>query len=351
MDWKDNPTEFKYKLSENDETKKANIKSVKEFGIDNISKYIRSTVNIDRSSENIYRLSINKKPIFKEEELFLKVLVEGKANLYLYEDGDLKRFFYKKENTGIKQLVYKSYRTSDNEIGKNNIYKNELWRNLNCSTFKRNKAKNLEYYKNSLIDFFVEYNQCSGKEYINYYQKQKKDLFNLSFRPGLNNSSLSILTQGVTDFDSKLTFRFGLEAEFVMPFNKNKWSVIIEPTYQYFKSKNNGFQNIAADYKSIELPIGIRHYLFINESSKIFMNGSLIIDLSYDSEIDFESETNLEITTRPNLAFGLGYKYNDKYSLELRYQTPREILNENTLNNFLYSDYQTLSVIFGYSIF
>jgi hypothetical protein len=353
MDWKDNPTEFKYKLSENDETKKANIKSVKEFGIDNISKYIRSTVNIDRSSENIDRLSIIKKPIFKEEELFLKVLVEGKASLHLYEDGDLKRFFYNKENTHIKQLVYKSYRTSDNQIGENNLYKNELWSNLNCSTFNRNKAENLEYYKNSLIDFFVEYNECNGEKNINYEEKQKKDLFNLSIRPGFNSSSLSIQNDVSSsrnaDFDNEFGFRFGIEAEFIFPFNKNKWSLIIEPTYQYFKSeKEISNRSVKADYKSIEIPVGIRHYFFLNENSKIFINSSFIIDLSSNSTIDFSSGTELEIKTRNNLAFGIGYKHNDKYSLELRYQTSREILSDYISWS---SDYNTLSVIFGYSLF
>ena len=53
INWKNNPTKFEYKLSENSESKKTTIKTIKEFGIDNISKYVRSTVNIDRSSVNI----------------------------------------------------------------------------------------------------------------------------------------------------------------------------------------------------------------------------------------------------------------------------------------------------------
>ena len=40
IDWKNNPTQFEYKLSENSESKKKTIESIKEFGINNISKYI-----------------------------------------------------------------------------------------------------------------------------------------------------------------------------------------------------------------------------------------------------------------------------------------------------------------------
>lgn len=354
IDWKNNPTEFKYKLSVNSESKTATIKSVKEFGINNLSKYIRNVVDIDRSSENINKLRYDRKPNFKEEILFLKALVEGKANLYKYEEGNLTRYFYNKVGSNIKQLIYKSYKTENNKIGKNNRFKNQLWNDLKCSTFKVDMAKNLKYKANDLINYFVKYNECNNETYINYEEKQKKDLFNLSFRPGINISTLSIQNSVSntrnTDFGNELAFRFGIEAEFIMPYNKNKWALIIEPTYQYFKSEaETSNQIVAVDYKSIELPIGVRHYLFLNENSKLFINGSFIFEISSkNSIINFESVTDLEIKTRNNLAFGLGYKHNDRYSLELRYQTSREILSD-----FLYwnSDYKTFSVIFGYSIF
>lgn len=353
IDWKNNPTEFEYKLSENSESKKASIKLIKEFGIDNVSKYIRSNVNIDRSSEKFNQLSNHRKPIFKEEELFLKVVVEGKANLYLFEDGNLIRYFYNTEDTVIEQLVFKSYKTSNYKIGKNNSFKNQLWNNLKCPDFKISKVENLDYQKNDLINFFVEYNECNGEKSIIYEKKQKKDLFNLSVRPGFNSSSLSIQnsvsSSRDTDFDNEFGFRFGIEVEFIMPFNANKWSLIIEPTYQYFKSeKEIRNQTVIADYKSIEIPVGIRHCFFLSENSKIFINGSYILDLSSNSIIDFSSEVDLEINTGNNLAFGMGYKYNDKYSLELRYQTSREILSDYIAWS---SDYNTLSVIFGYSLF
>jgi len=84
IDWKNNPTEFKFRLSENGEQSKETIKTVKEFGIYNFSKYIRSTVDIDRSSKNLKNLTTSRYPVFKAEELFLKVLVDGKYNLYEY---------------------------------------------------------------------------------------------------------------------------------------------------------------------------------------------------------------------------------------------------------------------------
>ena len=50
IDWKNNPKEFEYKISEQTKKERLTIESVKEFGIDNVSKYIRFDVDIDRSS-------------------------------------------------------------------------------------------------------------------------------------------------------------------------------------------------------------------------------------------------------------------------------------------------------------
>ena len=92
IDWKNNPTDFKYRLTEEGETKTEYIESVKVFEIYGVSKFLRAVVNIDRSTSNINNLTTSKNPIFIEEQLFLKVLVTGKATLYYYEDGNLKRF-------------------------------------------------------------------------------------------------------------------------------------------------------------------------------------------------------------------------------------------------------------------
>ncbi|WP_233195778.1 PorT family protein [Aquimarina sp. MAR_2010_214] len=353
LDWKNNPTKFFYKLSENTEPKKGHINSIKEFGIINKSKYVRRKVDIDRSSENLKDLSTLRNPVFKEEQLFLKVLVEGKANLYRYGDGNLKRYFYKTDTSSIRQLIFKSYRTTNVQKGKNNRYKQQLLNILKCESISVKDLKNANYTKKELVNLFVKYNSCSDSAFINFEKKQKRDLFNLTIRPGIKNTSLSIQNvisyPDIIDFGSKLSFRFGVEAEFIMPFNKNKWALLIEPTYQYSKfEKIVDQQVINVDYKSIELPLGFRHYFFLNNNSRIFINGVFIIDLDMDSKINFEKDADLTIKTDGNLAFGIGYNYNQKYSLEMRYGSGRAILGDYTFWN---SDYESLSVILGYTLF
>lgn len=354
IDWKNNPTEFEYKLSENTEQNKLTIKLVKEFGVYNYSKHIRSTVNIDRSSESLDDLSTNRNPVFIKEELFLKVLVEGQSNLYQYEDGNLVRYFYSKDNSdNIEQLIFKSYILSGNLISENNGFKQQLLNELNCQHIKPKDIKNISYKKNDLVNLFIQFNQCNHSEIVNFDEKQKKDLFNLTLRLGLNSSSLSIQNaisnSRDAEFGNKLALRLGIEAEFILPFNKNKWAIIIEPTYQYFKSeKELSTSNIKSDYTSIELPIGIRHYFFLNNNSKLFINASYIRDITSNSKIFYDTGAELEITKSSNLGFGVGYKQNDKYSLELRYHTSRDLFNSY---RFYSSDYNTLSIILGYSLF
>ncbi|GHC65123.1 hypothetical protein GCM10008083_32980 [Ulvibacter litoralis] len=366
FDWNNNPTEFSYKLSENDKIKIATIKSVKEFGVDNDSKFIRVKVNIDRSSPIIDKLSNNRNPDYKEEELFLKVLLEGRTNLYQYIDNSLTRFFYNKEDQSIEQLVYKSYKTVENKISENNHFRQQLLVNLTCDNINIKKIKKLDYHKNDLIRIFKEYSACHKVDLIYLEPIQKRDFFNLTLRPRFNSSSLTIRNENfnskdIIEFDNKIGFGFGLEAEVILPFNKNKWSFVVEPTYQNFKSEKTiynvstifgGELTAKIDYISIEIPVGLRHYFLLNDYSKIFINVSYVFDLSSKSKLETKTSATsdfsvTELKTVGNLAFGMGYKFYDKYSLEARYQSNREVLKDVSPWN---SDYKTFSIILGYSL-
>ncbi len=349
VDWKNNPLEFEYQKTEQAEKKILKIKSVKEFGIYNVSKYIRSIVNIDRSRSHRDYLSKNKNPIFKKEELFLKVLIEGDASLLLYKDKNITRYFYQTTKKDIEQLVFKEYKITESKIATNNEFRRQLHNNFNCSDISIDDVKNIDYKKESLLKFFIKYNNCINSKYVNFEEKQKKDLFNLSIRPGLNSSSLSISNLSSStnpNYDNQLTFRLGLEFEFILGFNKNKWSVILEPTYQYYKAESNAtayLRDSDTDYQSIEIPIGLRHYLFLNDNSKIFINSAVIYDVLLNSKVG-----TLDASSQVNLAIGVGYNYKNKYSVEFRSQTKKDILRKY---QYLGSDYKTISIIFGYSFF
>jgi hypothetical protein len=364
-DWKSNPSDFEYKVSENSEINIVDIKSAKEFGIYTFSKYVRSTVKLDKSSENINDLSTEKEPAFVEELLFLKVLVEGKSNLYHYLDSNLQRFFYNKENSNIEPLVYKKYLPTPNRIEDNNQFKKQLWIDLKCPTIGVNTLESLRYQKNSLIDFFVKYNNCNNSEVVKYERKENKNLFHLTLNAHLNSSSLSVYNSTftrnkTTEFGPEMSLGFGVEAEYIFPFNNNKWSVFIEPTYQYFNSEKITDDYYVPEkkivstvaYSSIEVPIGIRHYFFLKNNSKLFVNAAYVFDFNFKSTLELyklDSYYNsLVVSSLNNMAFGVGYKFKEKYRVETRYETSRTIIG-----SYIHwtSSYSTFSVLLGYSLF
>ena len=355
--WKDNPTQFNYKLSKDDDQKEATIEVVKEFGIYDVAKYQRYTVDIDMSSENVSSLTQDRSPFFKKETVFLKVLIEGKADLFVYVKLNLKRFFYKTDTINVEQLIYKSYLTSERKIAKNNTYIYQLRANLKCQNISIKDTEYMDYRTNKLVDFFIKYNECSNSEFIDYDTEQNKGLYHLNIRPGLNFSSLSIRGHNTSvkdaDFDNEIGFRIGIENEIILPFNKNKWAIIIEPTYQYYKSETEttsfgSGQTVKIDYNSLELPIGVRHYMFLNNNSKLFINVSWVLDFNFGSDFDYEFSQDIETSSSSsNFAIGAGYS-TKKYSVEMRYNTSRDLLNKLTTYEAYYNN---LSIIFGYSIF
>ncbi|OEK09291.1 hypothetical protein A8C32_11245 [Flavivirga aquatica] len=350
IEWYNNPTEFEYKLSEDSRIIKKTIDNVKEFGITNDFRYVRCLVDMDRSSTKISEMSRNRLPEFKKEKLFLKTLITGKADLFLYKEQNLIRFFYSLEEGDLKQLVYKEYRNSQNIIVENIGFQQELLNNLICESISKRDIEYLKYQVKDLVSLFKKYNECGNSEITNYQKKVKNgDFFNLTLKAGINNSSLFIKNSSnigsEVDFQNKISFRTGVEVEFIFKFNKNKWSVIVEPNYQSYKSeKRVRNRDVKVDYKYIQLPIGIRYYMFFNKNSKLFLNGALATNFNLNSTVgnlDVESVNN-------NLNLGLGYKYKNKYSLELIYATESNLLEKYVYWN---SDYNNVSVVFGYTIF
>ncbi|WP_051907773.1 hypothetical protein [Flavimarina sp. Hel_I_48] len=355
-DWKNNPTKFEFKAAENEEPKIITLKYAKEFAFENKLKYIRETVNLDRSSNTLNQLDNNRQPQLVENELFLKVLVEGDASLYRYEDGNLTRYFYKQKEKPITALIYKEYMDGSQDIKKNEAYKQELYSSLKCSSITLNDAERLRYISSDLERLFIKYNTCQNPDYSNTIAKRDRQIFHLNIRPGVKNASLDyerFSTIGLptinVDFDRKWSLRIGLEGEFILPFNKDKWAVILEPTYQSYNAETDIDEaKTSVDYKSIELPLGVRHYFFLNEDSKIFVNASFILDFPFNSTFIYKNRIPLDIKSRNNFALGTGFKYGDSYSLEFRYD-----LNRNVLSDYIYynSNYGGFSIIFGYTLF
>lgn len=364
-DWRNSPSSFEYKINESEKSSKSTIKEVKLFEIYNHGKYVRSNVQFDQSSNNLNSLSNNRAPEFVERELFLKEIIPGKIQLYKFSEGNIVRFFYQKEDSKIEPLIYKTYEITTSQISYNEDYKNQLGKILSCSSINKEELERLQYNEKSLKEIFIKYYKCSSPDYVINQTKSNQGKFNLYVKPRINFSSLNFFNSQdsnyTTEMDNNVSFGLGLDAEFILPFNKNKWAITVEPTYLSYKGAKTsdsklvigGQLNTTVDYKSIEVPIGIRHYMYLNNQSKISINAQYVMNFTLDSTIKFKRNdgsvyNQIDINSTANYAFGLGYTYKNKYGIEFRYYSKRNVTSDYFYWN---SNFKNFSIILGYNLF
>lgn len=363
QDWFKNPVEFVYKESSDAQEKKGTVQNVKEFGVDGFSKLVSYKGNIDYSSTNIASLSLNKSPEDIYKEVFLYEIVSGKTNLYSYTDKNLVKFFYStEENRDIKPLVFKEYYFDGDtsQIAKNEEYKNTLKSLFSDNPEVLKRVDKTGYNDSDLKNIFSKYNGTEDKPEKMNSQGQ----LHLGVRPGASFSTFkfssgTLGSNSVVKLPTKSSFRIGLELEYIFPFNKNKWAAIFEPTYYSYKSESVFFNNTyngTIDYSVIEFPIGLRHYMFLNNNSKLFINAQVVpfkilggdskftreyVNLNSKSEYPFEGFYHIYGV------FGAGFNYKN-YTIEFRTST-----SVNPMNNYKYwnSRLGNMAIVFGYQIF
>lgn len=352
VDWKNNPSELLVRGHDSKTTLSAKIDTVKEFGIYGFSKYVRAEVNIDRSSNELSALTSNRTPIWSKETLFLKVLLSGKASLYYFEDSRVSRYFYSVSDTSIKQLVYKMFRV-DNVVHFNNDFRQQIFLDMQCPTL--GSVERIRYTEGDLKSVFVRYNKCVGVDVSE--SSIKKTFFALKVTPGLNaplvNVANSLTNSQDVSFGRAITYRLGAEAEFTFPFNKGKWALVFEPVYQDVNLTTELSTSTAnLRLQSIEFPVGIRYYSFLDDHRKIFVNGlyTSAIALNFNSALTFSASPNftevLELVPSGSFALGGGFDF-DRFSAELRY-----IRTTDLFSTYIYwsSDYNRWCLILGYKL-
>lgn len=343
--WKNSPVEFEYKLNETGEPYSITIDNVKEFNVDNSYKFVRFTVDIDLARDYVAELDLSPEPKWEKKTIFLKVLIEGDLSLYRFEDGNIIKYFYTAEDeTVATQLFYKKY-VIDGLIKENNNYRQQLFNLMRDRIKDSGRFKNITYKKSSLIKLFTEYNGDSNN---NYAAKHNQGRINLKFTPAVGFTSFTFengLYKNNFKMDGAVSYSIGAEMEYILPFNNNKWALFINPSYNVYSGsyKDDDF-TVDTDYKFFELPLGVRYYMYLNNDSRIFINGSFNLNFPMGkSKITYNS-SELEVGNNSSYALGAGYSYK-RYSIEARY-----ILSHGILGPYAYwvSDYSSLKVILGY---
>lgn len=164
--------------------------------------------------------------------------------------------------------------------------------------------------------------------------------------------------------------RFGVEIEYIMPFNRNKWGVYAESNYRTHEMHESFQTNFVNNYSTVlnvemdflSTGIGFRHYFFLNESSKLFVNAVVLSDLPLKSDILFETDERYSLDphlddtyTRPYVSVGGGFTYADRVSIKFRYDFQKTTVGSKTVmrsyNLNWMAQTTAASVVLGYKLF
>ncbi|WP_179319265.1 hypothetical protein [Winogradskyella helgolandensis] len=363
LDWKRNPQTITYRLTKDASEETLSSSQLKEFRIyetDNF--YRRYTINKELVGLFIEEMQLS------TNFVLLKVLVDGQFNLYELHTNSNYYFFYKKK-AELVLLDYKKTVDKNNTIRESSKFKKQLYDNFKCDDFKLKDYSNLRYNSTNLSDFFSEFNECYGGEYVNLQNQRTKAKVSFKVRGGLNlissqtNKNSYILSYtippwsanpisqdvsksftGVEKYDSSNNFSLGIELEVRLPFVQNKWSVFAAPNYQNvsetYGSASFSETNIAdfkitsnLSYSFIQIPIGLRRYFYVNDRLEIYANIAYIQNLVLSSDestqisdvptssrpYSFGAKVNRETASSSGGSLGIGFVFLGKYGLDINY--------------------------------
>ncbi|WP_336128605.1 hypothetical protein [Mesoflavibacter sp. CH_XMU1422-2] len=364
LDWSNSPDKFIYKLNESSNSQQKSISSVKEFRVyDTDQYYIKHLLTQDlKDLENKIIKRI-------DNYIFLKVLLIGKASLYKYQNEE-DYFFYSIEGQAPEYLSHTKYLKEKNKVVETHDYKKKLYEVLLCDNFTMKTFTKLNYRNDALVNLFEKYNKCIDQEFNQIYKKRTKTIYRLKAlgglstyskisnnytykyeyglapSTGLDDYSVTKTSERNVNFEGGSSIAFGVEAEIVLPIQRNKWSVFIAPNYQnisntkfeeYF-TQEDGLIDFSyrsnLSYSFIELPIGLRNYILLNDKLNLFLQvayvRNFVLSSEYNQELILESTflqdynysiLSKENETKKNSSFfiGIGCEYNKKMSLAINY--------------------------------
>lgn len=250
----------------------------------------------------------------------------------------------------------------DSKIRENIRFKQQIWDEIRYEGLDKKDLRRINYSRKDLVDYFIKYNSSGASEFKHYTHVRKSGKYlNLGLKIGGLSSSF--------DFNGTLksnqVYRAAVEVEYMMPFNRNKWSLIVEPSFQYFNGTYNqknwktydevlyGIDDLtffskkilddeSVDAKSLLIPVGIRHNLFLKNNSRIFINASVVFEVLF-GEPEIKSGLHRDFRS---YEFGLGYKYNNTYSVEIKYGDSFVPVSYAGMQ----SDMQSFGIFLGYTL-
>ncbi|TRW24824.1 hypothetical protein FMM05_10010 [Flavobacterium zepuense] len=345
---------LKFKTESGKNFESLDIENIKEFGVGEDYKAVKHTVQIDATDASQGQVSANKDATWKKQTILLNVLVEGDAILYSYTSGKGTKYFYKVDGKQMEpeQLLYRKYMAGNLATAENNKYRQQLYNDLNCTgTNDMNKFLKIAYSKKDLAPLFEEYNKCkksANKVYDNNSGKRTKVFY--SVFAGLYNGKFNIdgIANKVED-DKYFTVTAGGEILALLPsgkigfFLKAEYESLNSELVSVYKSPYGGVTQTTTTYVAkgslFNFHLGPRYYYNINDKNKVYLDGAVVFtlptaDLDQRAQVSNNTDTydsvnlyKVDFGSTMSFNFGVGYTLNNKFSLEARVNTSRDLFS------------------------
>jgi len=374
-EWAKNPNEISFKKA-NGAIQRYSSLEITEFQVKN-DRYVSGLIEIELSSSKTKDLEEDPTLKITKTQTFVQAIFQGEKSLYVYKDSESKENFYIKNGDEFELLIYKKYLKKDQStslISQNKKYLGQLILYLNDCTSIQEKLKNTTYNQRSLTELFKNYYNCSSSTPL-YKQSNNKLLVEFGVLAGMSISSLEFKSTGLfpyvvqAEYQTSTNFVPGIFIDLVIPRSQGKWSLYNEVLFapytiegyyedieneEYFSIYDLEFSYIYLKINNLlryKYPIGKFHVFANAGMSNSIGNGQNTATEQkrvYTMET-LEKRVALQETRALEQSYilGLGFKYNNRFSLEARYEKGNGMSGYAAVNSLTQRYFLLLGYRFG----
>ncbi|HCC69992.1 MAG TPA: hypothetical protein DEQ09_02410 [Bacteroidales bacterium] len=373
-DWKFNPGTIKFIPGDDNIPLTYDPFTLRSFTVNN-EKFISETVSVERIPESYDELKYDRKREISEEEVFLKVMVEGETSLFYYNEEKSGRHFYIKKGRGGEIIELKQYNAiveieGNEEVVVKDEYKDQLAGIMRDCSMILPLVHLADYSMKDLIELTDEYNKCMKSE-VDYIAKLPSYEFELSLSAGPAAFFIDFYGSGSQDltaaeFPVSIKPGVAVGLNIIFPFARKTLSSYNELGIGIYRTTAEVLWYVSKnDYENVEIGIGAANislltairYTYPAPGFKPFLYAGLVnmyspaITNDKTSVVHFFTTDTENISEAipgyrrysPALAAGIGMRYK-KIGIDLRYQRPGSISNkinvDSRINNvFLFFSY------------
>ncbi|WP_420457822.1 hypothetical protein [Neolewinella sp.] len=357
-DWPSNPTKFRYRLPGTEQVRYGDLTTVKEFGfVEGGLRYRRFTVDLDGSDVRTRFLSESPKPEFRRSTVFLQYLVDGEADLFYYENGNRRYFLYRSGESTPQELISREYLNGTRIVDNTNNFRSQLQQKVSCGV-ERADLLRVHYRKNSLVDFFTDYNHCRGAAVVRYERFEHRPRVRFAAKvgverlagKGLHERGAGVLRYGVEPITAP---RLGLEAVVTLPFANRRWALVAEAYYHRIQHQTVAENELIFDYQSVALVGGFRRHIGLGRETSLFLGAAAMYQFPFYSTVTmprggaFAPRTPSVSGSNGAYQVSGGLLLFDRYQLELQYTTAQNLIQTSL---YRYTSLHTVSLLFAYRL-